>query len=194
MTTPTAVRIDSFKSQALALEKAIRRIVRANDMQSRAMVKQCGLTSAQLVICRGILELGEVTTTALSAYADLSAATVVTILDNLEERGIIERYRSTADRRIVHTRLTESGRAVIAKAPRPMGEIALARLKSLDANARKTLIESAIQLANLVERDGIHPEGRRTGAAIPARPENLSVMRSTRPAGRRPVRSGRGGG
>ncbi|MEX0957000.1 MAG: MarR family transcriptional regulator [Rhizobiaceae bacterium] len=194
MTTRTAVKIDSFRGQAAALEKAIRRIVRANDMQSRAMVKQCGLTSAQFVVCRGILELGEVTTTALSAYADLSAATVVTILDNLEERGIIERYRSTADRRIVHTRLTESGRAVVARAPRPMGEIALARLQSLDANTRRALVESAIEIADLVERNGVHPEGQRAGAAILARPESLSVMRSTRPGGRRPVRSGRGGG
>ena len=194
MKTHTAAKIDSFRGQALALEKAIRRIVRANDMQSRAMVKQCGLTSAQFVVCRGILELGEVTTTALSAYADLSAANVVTILDNLEERGIIERYRSTSDRRIVHTRMTASGRAIIARAPRPMGEVALARLKSLDANARRALVEGAIQIADLVERDGVHTEGARAGTASLARPENLSVMRSTRPGGRRPVRSGRGGG
>jgi DNA-binding MarR family transcriptional regulator len=191
MTIPTSVKIDSLRGQTLALEKAIRRIVRANDMQSRAVAKQCGLTSAQLVVCRGILELGEVTTTALSAYADLSAATVVTILDNLEERGIIERYRSTADRRIVHTRLTEKGRGAIAGAPRPLGEIALARLKALDTAGRRALVESAMQLANLVERGGDEPDAR---SAILARPESLSVMRSSLPGGRRPVRSGRGGG
>jgi DNA-binding MarR family transcriptional regulator len=190
MTTRTSVKIDSFRGQTLALEKAIRRIVRANDMQSRAVAKQCGLTSAQLVVCRGILELGEVTTTALSAYADLSAATVVTILDNLEERGIIERYRSTADRRIVHTRLTENGRGAIANAPRPLGEIASARLKALDTASRRALVESAMQLANLVERGGDEPDAR---SAILARPESLSVLRSSRPAARRPVRSGRGG-
>lgn len=144
---------DSLRHQALALEKAIRRIVRANDVQSRAVAKQCGLTSAQLVVCRGILELGEVTTTALSAYADLSAATVVTILDNLELRGVIERYRSLADRRIVHTRLTETGRAIMAKAPRPLGDAALRRLKALDMDARRSLVESAAHLADLVERD-----------------------------------------
>lgn len=190
----SSIKIDSFRGQTQALEKAIRRIVRANDIQSRAMVKQCGLTSAQLVVCRGIVELGEVTTRALSAYADLSPATVVTILDNLEERGIIERYRSTTDRRIVHTRLTEKGRTTIAGAPRPLGEIALARLKALDATTRRTLIESALQLANLVERDDVQPANVRTEPAILARPESLSVMRSSRPGGRRPVRSGRGGG
>lgn len=146
-------KADSLRQQSLALEKAIRRIVRANDVQSRAVAKQCGLTSAQLVVCRGVLELGEVTTTALSAYADISAATVVTILDNLELRGIIERYRSLADRRIVHTRLTDTGRAIVAGAPRPLGEAALTRLKALDAAARRSLVESAAHLADLLERD-----------------------------------------
>ncbi|MBO6717690.1 MAG: MarR family transcriptional regulator [Rhizobiaceae bacterium] len=188
MASRPPARIDSFRSQTLQLEKAIRRIVRANDVQSRAMAKQCGLTSAQAVVCRGILELGEVTTTALSAYADLSAATVVTILDNLEERGIIERYRSVADRRIVHTRLTEQGQALIAGAPRPLGEVALARLKALDTTGRKALIESAIELANILERDSLRP------TVMVARPEAVSAMRSSRPGVQPPDRSRRGGG
>ena len=161
---------DNLRHQALALEKAIRRIVRANDVQSRAVAKQCGLTSAQLVICRGIHELGEVTTTALSAYADLSAATVVTVLDNLEMRGLIERYRSLADRRIVHTRLTETGRAIMAKAPRPLGEAALKRLKALDADARRGLVASAAHLADLLERDVPEQAARPAGQPLaPAR-------------------------
>jgi len=43
---------------------------------------------------KGIVELGEITSMALSTYADISAATVVTVQDNLEERGLIVRYRS----------------------------------------------------------------------------------------------------
>src|SRR3546814_12605213 len=93
---------ESQKFQATeiwAIEKAVRRIVRAHDLQSRALVKRCGLTSAQLVLMRGICELGEVTSAALSVYADISAATVVTIPDNLEERGLIECYRTGSDPR-----------------------------------------------------------------------------------------------
>jgi DNA-binding MarR family transcriptional regulator len=194
MTTRSPVRTDSFRRQTLQLEKAIRRIVRANDIQSRAMVKLCGLTSAQMVVCRGILELGEVTTTALSAYADLSPATVVTILDNLEERGIIERYRSLADRRIVHTRLTDTGRALIANAPRPLGDVAQMRLKALDATARKALIESATELASLLERDSFGAGSPERNAAILSRPERVSALRSSRPAALRPARSRRDGG
>ena len=65
------------------IEKAIRRMVRAHDLQSKALSKAVGLTSAQLVLMKGIAELGEVTSAALSVYADISAATVVTVLEPL---------------------------------------------------------------------------------------------------------------
>lgn len=135
------------------LEKAIRRIVRAHDLQSKALVKASGLTAAQLVLMRGIAELGEVTSAALSAYADISAATVVTVLDNLEERGLIRRYRSEADRRVVHTRLTDTGLAAIAAAPPPLGQMFLDRFAQLDAAERQRTVEAAVRLANLLSRD-----------------------------------------
>ena len=135
------------------LEKAIRRIVRANDMQSKAMAKACGLTSAQLVLCKGIDELGEVTTTALSAYADLSPATVVTILETLEERGVIERYRSVADRRIVHTRLTEMGTKAVRSAPEPLGAHFVERLMQMPYKRRGALIDGVDTLSQIMVRE-----------------------------------------
>lgn len=136
-----------------AVEKAIRRIVRAHDLQSKALAKASGLTAAQLVVMKGIVELGEVTSAALSAYADISAATVVTVLDNLEERGLIQRYRSGSDRRIVHTRLTESGLAALGRAPSSLGDMFLQRFARLDAAERRRVAEAAIGLANLLSRE-----------------------------------------
>ena len=98
---PNARSKPKFPTDELRLvEKAVRRIVRAHDLQSRALAKACGLTAGQLAIMRGVAALGEVTSTALSAHADISTATVVTVLDNLEERGLIQRYRSGEDRRV----------------------------------------------------------------------------------------------
>lgn len=137
-------------SELRAVEKAIRRIVRAHDIQSRALVKASGLTAAQLVLMKGIVELGEVTSTALSAYADISPATVVTVLDNLEDRGLIERYRSGSDRRIVHTRLTETGRAAVANAPEPLGEAFARRFGAVSAEQRSDLCAALTQLADML--------------------------------------------
>ncbi|TKT74194.1 MarR family transcriptional regulator [Aquamicrobium sp. LC103] len=133
-----------------ALEKSIRRIVRAHDLQSKALVKASGLTAAQLVLMKGISELGEVTSAALSAYADISPATVVTVLDNLEERGLIQRYRSGSDRRIVHTRLTERGAEMVRQAPEPLGAAFAARFFALEESERRTMVASLIRLADLM--------------------------------------------
>ena len=140
--------------QARSIEKAVRRIVRAHDLQSRALAKRCGLTAAQLVVMKGVAELGEVTSGALSVYADISAATVVTILDNLEERGLIQRYRSGSDRRIVHTRLTDEGRALLAQAPDPLGEMFLDRFANLGAKERQALADAVTRLGELMSAAG----------------------------------------
>ena len=132
------------------LLKSIRRIVRANDLQSRALAKATGLTGPQLVILTGVAELGEVTTQALADYADLSAATVVMVLEKLEQRTIVERYRSTIDRRIVYTRLTPKG-AELASSTRGLFGAGLAqRLAALPAAKRRELIAGLECIADLV--------------------------------------------
>lgn len=136
------------------LAKAIRRIVRANDLQSRALARASGLTTPQFVVLTGVAELGEVTTNALSAYADLSAPTVVTVLENLEQRGIIDRYRSTEDRRVVYTRLTEKGLAMVANTPGMFGPRFAARFAELPAERRAGILAAVGELAGLMAGEG----------------------------------------
>ena len=139
-----------LQTEARMVEKAVRRIVRAHDLQSRSLARRCGLTAAQLVVMKGIVELGEVTSVALSVYADISPATVVTILDNLEERELIQRYRSGTDRRIVHTRLTAEGAPLVAEAPEPMGDIFLENFSRLPLQEREDLAQAIVRLAELM--------------------------------------------
>ena len=132
------------------LLKSIRRIVRANDLQSRALAKATGLTGPQLVILTGVAELGEVTTQALADYADLSAATVVMVLEKLEQRTIVERYRSTSDRRIVYTRLTPKGAELVSSTRGLFGAGLSQRLAALPAAKRRELVASLACIADLV--------------------------------------------
>lgn len=149
---------DWFRNEELrAVEKSIRRIVRANDVQSKALSKQIGLTAAQLVILKATAALGEVTTTVLSAHVDLSPATVITILDNLESRHLVERYRSRNDRRVVHTRLTPEGEALVRRAPEPMGDAFAHRLAALDEERRSQLIAALTTIADMMAPPGGAP-------------------------------------
>jgi DNA-binding MarR family transcriptional regulator len=143
-----AVPDDKFPADDLRhIEKAVRRIVRAHDLQSKAMNKSTGVTLGQLAIMRGMAELGEVTSAALSAYADISAATV---FDNLEERGLVQRYRSGSDRRVVHTRLTPAGEKTVAEAPAPLGTTFSERFASLDPKERASLADALTRFAAML--------------------------------------------
>lgn len=143
------------------LLKSIRRIVRANDLQSRALAKSVGLTGPQLVILMAVAELGAVTTRVLADHADLSPATVVTVLENLEHREIVQRYRSDADRRIVYTRLTPKGQQLMSHAPRVFGDDFARRFASLPSERRHELIASIVALADLMTAGApsAEPEG-----------------------------------
>ena len=48
---------------------------------------------------------------------DIDAGAVTRMLDRLEAKGLLERVRSEADRRVVHLRLTAAGEAVAKKVP-----------------------------------------------------------------------------
>lgn len=133
--------------------KAIRRIVRAVDLHSRQIDRAVGLTMPQLVVLTSVERLGEVTVTAVSDAADLSPATVVGILDKLEEKGLLERYRSTVDRRIVHARTTATGRRLLASAPPPLGLSFAATVSKLPANERAALIHALEKVATIALSD-----------------------------------------
>src|SRR3546814_1832290 len=90
---------------------ALRRIIRATDLHSKQLAREVGLTTPQVVLLQAVRDLGEVTTGQLSRRVSLSQGTVTTILDRLASRGLVVRYRSAADRRVVHSRLTRRGLA-----------------------------------------------------------------------------------
>jgi DNA-binding MarR family transcriptional regulator len=73
------------------------------------------LTYAQL---RTIAALGrdhEMTAGQLAKSAELTPATVTTILDQLETANIVERRRSTEDRRVCNVALTSEGRELLER-------------------------------------------------------------------------------
>lgn len=131
--------------------KAIRRIIHAVDRRSKKIARATGLTIPQIVILRAIRDLGEVPTNRLSAHADLTAATVITILDKLEERGLVARRRGTEDRRIVYTRLTPHGAEVVNVAPPLLSNASISAFTKMPETRRRRLLAGLNEVANLLD-------------------------------------------
>ncbi len=122
----------------------IRQIIRATDLYSRRLSKQVGLTAPQLLILQAIRDLGAVSISKLSGEVSLSQATVTTIIDRLENRGLVARHRSTKDKRVVHATLTEDGEAMVLQAPTPLQDVFSKRFGALE-DWEKSMIVAALQ-------------------------------------------------
>jgi DNA-binding MarR family transcriptional regulator len=99
---------------------ALRRIIRATDIHSRALEKETGLTTPQLMVMRAIKELDNPTVTGIARAVSLSQATVTTILNRLQQKGLLLRERNTEDRRAINLRLTKAGDTLWMSAPEPL--------------------------------------------------------------------------
>ncbi len=76
----------------------------------------------------------------LAHATHLDRSTVVTVIDNLERRGLVERRASVHDRRSNAIRLTEAGTALLRKLKRQVSQHEKRLLQNFDAVERATLI------------------------------------------------------
>jgi len=134
---------------------SLRRIIRATDMHSKRMVKNCGLTVPQLVVLRAIETMGDVTVKRVADHACLSQATVTTILDRLQSRSLVERNRNQQDRRVVNARLTPAGLAMVKKSPPLLHEQFIERFEALDSAEQAAILEALHKVAAMMDAESI---------------------------------------
>lgn len=130
---------------------SLRRIIRATDLQSKRIEKNCGLTTPQLMVLRSIEALGDVTLKRISDQISLSQATVTTILNRLEERALITRVRGDRDRRVVYARLTEQGKQTLQTAPALLHEKFIERFGNLDCEAQVRILSALEEVACMMD-------------------------------------------
>lgn len=134
---------------------SLRRVIRATDIRSKQLVKTAGLTTPQLLILRVINSKGEVTIGEIAADINLSQATVTTILDRLEKRGLVFRERSNKDKRKVHAHLTKQGKVTLKNAPALLQENFTRQFRNLQDWEQTMIIASLERIAHMMDADHI---------------------------------------
>lgn len=111
---------------------SLRRIIRSIDQHNKQLGRCYELTVPQLVCIRQLLLDGEMTPGQLAKAVFLSQATVTGIIDRLADKGLVDRQRSTADRRKMMVRLTPPGTRMANEMPWPLQERFSKGLAALD--------------------------------------------------------------
>ena len=134
---------------------ALRKIIRAIDMNSKKLVKRVGLTGPQLIILQEISLSDEITAGEIARAVSLSQATVTGILERMEKRKLLTRQRNESDRRCIMVRITQEGKEILKNAPPLMQEAFVERFDNLQ-EWEQTMILSALQrLVVIMEAKGI---------------------------------------
>ena len=125
-------------------------------------IGELDLTPPQTGLLRAVAQAPGSSQQALAELLGTPATRLVALVDGLEERGLVERRRNPADRRLHAVHLTEAGTALLRDIGRVAREHDDAVLASLDPDERTRLHDLLAKLA--ADRGltpGVHP-GYRT--------------------------------
>ena len=118
-----------IKQAYLALQRNL-----DNEMQG------CDLTGMQWgplwLISRGKAD----TVAACAREAGIDAGAMTRMLDRLEAKGLLERSRSTQDRRVVHVSLTQRGQEIADRIPYCLAEVMNQHLRGFHRDEPDTLL------------------------------------------------------
>jgi DNA-binding MarR family transcriptional regulator len=133
---------------------ALRRVIRAVDLHSRALVESHGLTGPQALTLKG-LQGGSLSAGELASRINLSQGTVTDILNRLEKRGLIIRVRDTQDRRRVRVQLTADGLSILEQSPPLLQERFAHRFNNLQDWEQTQLLASLQRIAAMMDAEDI---------------------------------------
>ncbi|MDT8998697.1 MarR family transcriptional regulator [Paucibacter sp. APW11] len=135
----TFYRADSYRTEesiGWLLKRIKQSIVRMADERLDAL----DLTHAQWGPMLRLRLSGASTTAALGRDLDIDAGALTRLLDRLEAKGLVQRERSSSDRRVVMVSLTEEGARATASLPSVLSEIFNAHLAGFTEAEWRTLI------------------------------------------------------
>lgn len=139
----------------LRILQSLRRIIRAIETHSQALVQHHQVTGPQLACLLAMRQHGALTTCKLAQAVFLSPSTVVGIIDRLTDKGLVARERGSRDRRQVLVALTEAGLRLTQSAPSPLQETFAAALKQLPELERVSITLALEKIVDLMNARGI---------------------------------------
>lgn len=132
---------ESEQRDATRSMNAIRSIVRALRINTRAIELKMGISLAQLFVLQ---QLDAKPAESLNELAERTAthqSSVSVVVRRLVQAGLVTRTAAPHDRRRVHIALTEEGRARLAGAPQTVQVQLLAALERLSSDQRRSLAD-----------------------------------------------------
>lgn len=136
----------------MAASRSIPHLTRlSRRVYANATEELIGMNLKQVTMLAALRDQGELPQTSLCDMMRLTQNTVVTWLNDLEDRGFVERQRDPDDRRKHNVALTEKGSVALERAEtelRRLEDEALAALTAEERNQLRKLLAKALDSAS----------------------------------------------
>lgn len=127
---------------ALAVLMKFRLIVNSAKRHFKWVEKQCGINGAQLWVLWEINQAPGLRVSELSTAMAMHQSTASNLIEKLVQSKLIARKRASSDQRVVTLFLSEAGRTLLSRAPRPARGRLPEALYRLPGNALSALDKS----------------------------------------------------
>jgi len=140
---------------------SIRRVVRAIFLDSKKMVKEYGVTGPQSIVLKSLFVQGPLSATELARVFYVTPSNMTGVIDRLEQKGLVERKRSTDDRRVSHIALTQQGQQIAGSLPNPIEDKLIKGLSGLSEEDVSRICDAFLKVVDLVDAAKVdaHPLG-----------------------------------
>ncbi|MEO6419215.1 MAG: MarR family transcriptional regulator [Polyangiaceae bacterium] len=130
---------------------------------TKLIAARADLTGPQLTVVKMLEQMGDLSLSELSDAIRAQNSTMTGIVDRMEREEIVERVRSTEDRRVVRIHLTEKGKKLASGIPVEPLFIFRGVLESLTATETRELLKTTTKITTsfreAIERDlGANPK------------------------------------
>jgi DNA-binding MarR family transcriptional regulator len=148
------VQPEATGSSWQALEDVFARFHRV--LHSHFVNSTLGLTASQVFILRYLASCPQATKASdIAKAAGLSPGAVTQVCDELVRMGYVERSRSTADRRVVHVRITQPGREKLDEIRKLRIRQAQSILEQLGQDDVDEFVRIVNRILEIVEKDAL---------------------------------------
>jgi len=132
----------------------LRRLDQAGGLYSKELYKKYQVSQPQLSCLLVLSEYGPLPLSKLANYILVKPSTVTGIVDRLEEKDLVRRVRSLADRRVITIELTKKGETLASQAPPPIPQSIIDGLTNLPPQKTQRIVESLAALVGLLDEPG----------------------------------------
>jgi len=129
----------------------IRRLIQAASLYTKELNKTYQVSVPQLNCLLVLYENGPLPPSQIARQVLVKSSTVTGIIDRLEQKGLVERKRSSPDRRVITIELTEVGRTLAEDAPPPIQQKIMDGLKNLSNLELRKISASLNMLTRMLD-------------------------------------------